>query len=76
MSYGEKKPFIVSGPGEYEVQNIFIKGFGTYVNLLLESKSKEKTKLQNTSYVMTVDGMKICFLGCLKEDLLQSKKRL
>ncbi|MBP9765858.1 MAG: MBL fold metallo-hydrolase [Candidatus Pacebacteria bacterium] len=76
MSYGEKKPFIVSGPGEYEVQNIFIKGFGTYVNLLLESKSKEKTKLQNTSYVMTVDGMKICFLGCLKEDLSPEQKEI
>lgn len=76
MSYGDRKPFIISGPGEYEIQNIFIKGFGTFVDLNLDSKSKEKTKLQNTSYVMTVDGMKICFLGCLKQDLTPEQKEV
>lgn len=76
MSHGEKKPFIISGPGEYEVQNIFIKGFGTFVDLVLDSKSKEKIKLQNTSYVMTMDGMKICFLGCLKQDLSPEQKEI
>ena len=76
MSYGEKKPFIVSSPGEYEIQNIFIKGFGTFVDLPLDAKSKEKIKLQNTSYVMSVDGMKICFLGCLKQDLTPEQKEV
>lgn len=76
MSYGEKKPFIVSSPGEYEIQNIFIKAFGTYVDLPLDAKSKEKVKLQNTSYVMSVDGMKICFLGCLKQDLTPEQKEI
>lgn len=69
MSFGERKPFIISSPGEYEVQGVFIKGFGTYVELPIDSKKKEKLKLQNTSYVLEVDNMRICFLGCLKEEL-------
>ena len=75
MSFGDRSPFIISGPGEYEVKDIFIKGFGTFVDLPIESKSKEKTRLQNTSYVFTFDNIKICFLGALKEDLSQEQKQ-
>ena len=76
MSFGDRKPFIISSPGEYEVQDIFIKGFGSFVELPLDAKSKTKTKLQNTSYVMTVDNMRICFLGCLHEDLTPEQKEI
>lgn len=76
MSYGDRKPFIISSPGEYEVQGIFIKGFGTYVELPIDVKSKEKVKMQNTSYVMTIDNIKICFLGCLKEDLTGEQREV
>lgn len=76
MSYGDRTPFIISGPGEYEVDGIFIKGFGTYVDLPVDAKSKEKVKMQNTSYVMTIDNIKICFLGCLKEDLTGEQREI
>ncbi|MEN9338548.1 MAG: hypothetical protein RI945_273 [Candidatus Parcubacteria bacterium] len=76
MFFGDKKPFIISSPGEYEVQNIFIKGFGTFVDLPLDAKSKEKIRLQNTSYVLNVDGMDICFLGCLKQELSPEQKEI
>ena len=76
MTFGEKVPFIISSPGEYEVQDIFIKAFGSFVELPLDAKSKTKTKLQNTSYVMSVDNMKICFLGCLHEDLTPEQKEI
>ncbi|MFO0743830.1 MAG: MBL fold metallo-hydrolase [Candidatus Paceibacterota bacterium] len=76
MSFGDRKPFVISSPGEYEVQDIFIKGFGSFVELPLDAKSKTKTKLQNTSYVMTVDNMRICFLGCLHEDLTPEQKEI
>lgn len=76
MTFGEKVPFIISSPGEYEVQDIFIKAFGSFVDLSLDVKSKNKTKLQNTSYVMNVDNMKICFLGCLHEDLTPEQKEI
>lgn len=76
MNYGDRNPFIISGPGEYEVQDIFIKGFGTYVDLPIDIKSKEKIKLQNTSYVFTIDNIKICFLGALKEDLSPEQREV
>lgn len=56
--FGDKKPFVVSGPGEYEVQGIFIKGFGS------ESMYGGE-KLYNTVYFLTLDGIKMCFLGAL-----------
>jgi len=67
--HGERKPFIVNGPGEYEVHNIFIKGFGTFVDLPTDQQKKEKLNLQNTSYVLTVDNIRILFLGCFFGDL-------
>jgi hypothetical protein len=26
VSHGDKKPFVISGPGEYEIKGVFIKG--------------------------------------------------
>lgn len=48
----EKSGFVITGPGEYEVKDIFIKGF--------LSQGKERL---NTIYMMTFEGMKLCFLG-------------
>ncbi len=76
MSYGERNPFIISSPGEYEVQGVFIKGFGNYIDLLSDGKSKEKIKFQNTSYVFTVDNIKMCFLGCIKDELTPEQKEI
>lgn len=41
----EKSGFVIDGPGEYEVKDIFIKGF------------------PDSTYVVTFEGMKLCFLG-------------
>jgi len=58
LSYGDKKPFIISGPGEYEVKDIFIKG--TLVKAKYGSEEKN-----NTIYSILFDGLKLCFLGAL-----------
>jgi len=58
MSYGDKEPLVVAGPGEYEVKEIFIKGFPTETNYDGEKKI-------NTIYSVLFDGIKICFLGAL-----------
>ncbi|TSD03393.1 MAG: Zn-dependent hydrolase [Parcubacteria group bacterium Athens0714_16] len=58
LSGGEKKLFIIDGPGEYEIKNIFIKGF------LSESSYGGKGKI-NTIYFLKIEGMNICFLGAL-----------
>ena len=62
LEFGEKKPFIISGPGEYEVKGIFIKGFKS------KSQYGGAGKL-NTIYTLGLDNMNICFLGALEGDI-------
>lgn len=48
----EKAGFIIDGPGEYEIKEVFIKGF-----LVKESE------VYKTTYLINYEGMKLCFLG-------------
>lgn len=60
FSYGEKEPFVISGPGEYESNGLFIKGVAG------ESKydlPKGVDKCINTIYSTVVDGISILYLG-------------
>ncbi len=66
VSHGEKKPFVISGPGEYEVKEVFIKG--------LPSESKYGGKeLINTIYTVSLENMNICFLGAINTPELKSE---
>ena len=56
VTYAGKDPFIIKGPGEYEVGGIFIKG------IYNETTVDEVLKV-NTTYVTTIDNIKIVFLG-------------
>ncbi|HAO64481.1 TPA: hypothetical protein DCQ44_00685 [Candidatus Taylorbacteria bacterium] len=58
IGFGEKMPFIVSGPGEYEIKGIFIKGFQS------TSKYGGEDRL-NTIYSISLENMNLCFLGAL-----------
>ena len=71
--HGEKVPFVISGPGEYEVKEIFIKGFGTTTKL---TEGKKEREFQNTSYVFTVDNIRITFLGALSQALSPEHKEI
>lgn len=53
-----KEPFVITGPGEYEVKDIFIKG--VFYNTTYKNK-----KRINTVYALTLDGIKLGFLGAL-----------
>jgi L-ascorbate metabolism protein UlaG (beta-lactamase superfamily) len=56
----DQEPFVIDGPGEYEVQEFFIRGFA--------SKSAYDGKERvNTIYSMRVDGIDVAFLGALSE---------
>lgn len=55
----EKSGFVIEGPGEYEIKEVFIKGF------LSEAKD-----LINTIYLISFEGMKLCFLGALSNPAL------
>ncbi|MEX0935115.1 MAG: MBL fold metallo-hydrolase [Candidatus Paceibacterota bacterium] len=58
LTAGDKDPFIIYGPGEYEVQEIFIKG--------LSSKTQyDGDEGVNTIYYFNMEGMDILFLGAL-----------
>jgi len=58
LTYGDRVPFVISGPGDYEVKEIFVKG-------VLSSFIFNGKKYINTLYSFTLDGMKISFLGAL-----------
>ncbi len=69
VSFGEKKPFSITGPGEYEVKGVFIKGFGSESNYDGPS-TKAGEKRINTIYSVALEGMNICFLGALNQENL------
>ncbi len=57
-SRGDKEPFVVDGPGEYEIGGIVIRGF--------PSKTEHGgSEILNTIYSITLEGMNLCFLGAL-----------
>ena len=58
VTHGDKKPFVIAGPGEYEIKGVFIKG--------LPSESQYGgTKIINTIYNVSLENMNICFLGAI-----------
>lgn len=56
VARGDKKPFVIKGPGEYEFREMFIEGFLSKTNY----GGKERI---NTIYAMEIDKMNIVFLG-------------
>ncbi len=71
--HGEKVPFVIRGAGEYEVKDIFIKGFSTVTKL---KEGKTEKEYQNTSYVFTIDGIRVTFLGALSTKLEPEHKEI
>lgn len=60
LSHGERAPFVINGPGDYEIKEIFIKG--VLSNALISGR-----KYINTIYLFSLDGIKIAFLGALSD---------
>lgn len=57
-SFGERQPFVIEGPGEYEVKEVTVRGFGTPA----EYAGKQTV---NTIYSVSLEGMNLAFLGAL-----------
>ena len=68
LSHGDREPFIISSPGDYEVKEIFVKG-------LLSNAQVGNSKYINTIYSLSVDGIHIVFLGALSDDDLSKEAR-
>lgn len=56
VTYGEREPVVISGPGDYEVQNIFIHGTGVQTTL-------DKKNYIATLYGVEMEGMKLSIIG-------------
>lgn len=72
VTYGDKVPFAVTGPGEYERQGVVIQGF-------LSSSAYGLTKGQesavNTIYSVDLEDMTIVHLGALADAELSKEAR-
>lgn len=63
MSFGEREPFVISGPGEYEVKGVSVRGFAS------ESEYGGQKGI-NTIYSIALEGMNLLFLGSLSSNVL------
>ncbi len=62
VTHGSKEPFVISGAGEYEHKGVFIKGFTT-------TSTIDKVEYSNTSFVFTLDGIRVLYLGPIHQTL-------
>jgi len=66
VTHGNKKPFVVDGPGEYEIGDVTARGFG------VETTSDNEERW-NTIYQVQLEGMNLVFLGALGDPEIDSK---
>ncbi len=66
VAHGSKQPFIVDGPGEYEIGEVTARGWG--VKTIYDGEER-----WNTIYQVKMEGMNIVFLGALNEPEIDSK---
>jgi len=72
VTYGEKVPFAVTGPGEYERQGIVIQGFLSHSKYGL---AKGETEAVNTIYSVELEDMTLVHLGALSDTELSKEAR-
>jgi len=58
------EPFVITGPGEYEVRGMFINGVWSYAD---DKQGKERGR--NTIYLYHLDDLVVCHLGALGHPL-------
>ncbi|MFH1509642.1 MAG: MBL fold metallo-hydrolase [Candidatus Nealsonbacteria bacterium] len=62
-------PFLINGPGEYEVKEVFIQGIQSY-----HDENSGKDRGVNTIYTLETEDIKICHLGDLGQKELTSEQ--
>jgi L-ascorbate metabolism protein UlaG (beta-lactamase superfamily) len=68
-SFGDREPFVIQGPGEYEVKEVAVRGFGS-------ESMYGGDKGINTIYSVSLEGMNLCFLGAIStQDIPASAKQ-
>jgi len=61
-------PKVIDGPGEYEIQGIFITGIASY-----HDRRKGRDRGKNTIYLFDFEGLTVCHLGDLGQVPTQSQ---
>jgi len=62
-------PFLISGPGEYEVKEVFIQGVPAF-----HDNSQGKERGQTTIYVIEAEDLRVCHLGDIGQKELTSEQ--
>ncbi|MCX6718731.1 MAG: MBL fold metallo-hydrolase [Candidatus Staskawiczbacteria bacterium] len=63
------EPFVINGPGEYEVKEVFIRGIPSFHD---DKQGKEKG--QNTIYLIEAEDLRFCHLGDLGQKELTDEQ--
>lgn len=61
-------PFVIRGPGEYEIKGVAVYGLSTFHD---EQEGRERGS--NTVYIISLDGLKLVHLGDLGHELSQTQ---
>ncbi|MBU6323265.1 MAG: MBL fold metallo-hydrolase [Patescibacteria group bacterium] len=72
VTYGEKVPFAITGPGEYERAGVTVQGFLTKSKYGL---AKGEESAVNTVYAVELEDMTLVHLGALSEPTLSKEAR-
>jgi len=62
-------PFLISGPGEYEIKNVFIRGIPSW-----HDNSRGQERGENTIYTIEAEDLKLCHLGDLGQKELTEEQ--
>lgn len=63
-----EKPFLISGPGEYEISGVSVSGIASF-----HDNERGKTRGQNTIYMLEVEAIRLCHLGDLGQAELEAE---
>ena len=69
-THASREPFVINGPGAYEVGDVVVTGYATE-----GAQVGETSEFGNTAYFIEFDGMSILVLGALSSPKLSSDMR-
>ena len=72
VTYGDKEPFAITGPGEYEYKGVTVRGFLSKSQYGLTKGQQEAI---NTIYAVKLEGMTLVHLGALSDATLSAEAK-
>ena len=72
VTFGNKEPFAITGPGEYEQAGVTVQGFLTKSQY---APAKGSVDAVNTVYAVSLEGMTLVHLGALSDPVLSHEAR-